>query len=253
VVKTAADISQLRAIIVVCSLVALSFLLISWIPDGFYSATQEGRTFDSSEYEYFSAIDLTRYGDTFNFTMDGTGCTLKLGLYSRVDKVGGHTFRFVYPQANSSVYDRILQVSHCETWIIPQVYWDHPMTFFHEGIVDLGTILTETELNTYADDLVFEIRCSHLSIDIYFGYDESTYSMPVEAFDHNALTLLIGLEWDELNTSMSAWDFVASIMFFNLPNTHWMITAIIAVPLWIALLYAAVTIIITILDLLPFT
>lgn len=242
----AADIAQLKPIIVVCTVIALSFLLISWIPNGFYTADDTERTLEAPGY--FSAVEIEQYGDYFNYTLDGTDAKSLGNYYYITPNVGGHTLDIWYAIANTSTTG-FMNIFHCEVWA-GIIVNKHAMDFIYNGH-NIGWAISKAHLDS--SDLEYEFQCNHINLDLFLAYNDTAYSSPTDALDHNELILLIGVEWDEMATGMSAWDFVAAIMFFNLPDTHWMLNAIIAVPLWIGLLYASVTIILTILDLLPFT
>lgn len=229
------DISELRGIVTIGSFLAILVLLISWVPSAFLIPNYEGRTIQAPDY--FEAIELEKYAITWNYTLDGTDAVLFDEWYRyRKDDIGGQDIAIFYVQANSSDTD-MFQIYHIEYWWIFET-GKHLMEIWNDD-KSRGDMLSKAEINQdYAnDDLSYTFSCEHFQFDLFFGFDVDTYSDPVDALDHNDLRIMIGVEWDQVSTSLSAWDIIGMLLFFQLPNVHWMVNALIAIPIWLAVAY----------------
>lgn len=228
------DISELRGIVVIGSFLGILVLLIGWIPAQFYASDYEGRTINVPEY--FEAIDLERYAVTKNYSLDGSH-TFKDSYYIFTEEIGGNTFDFCYRPANTSAHFFFMR--HVDFWWIFAI-GSHYMNLYWEGI-DRGVFLTDEEVNDDYDmgALTYMVKCEHVQLDVMFAFNETLYSSPSDALDHYDLYLLVGAEWDEVQTSMSAWDVIGMLLFFQLPNIHWTINAIIAIPIWLCIAYVS--------------
>lgn len=236
------DISELRGIVTIGSFLGILVLLIGWIPYAFYVESYEGRTITTPEY--FEAIELEKYATTWNYTLDTTDATLIYDSFwqYRADDLGGYDFYFEYAKANTTVTDwisdeGIIRIRHIDYWWIFEI-GAHTMEIFNDG-VSKSYALDRTEMNAdYSNnDLSYIFQCDHVQMDVFFAFNETAYDSPTEAFDHYDLHLMIGLEWDQVASSMSAWDIIGMLLFFQLPDMHWMVNAIIAIPIWLAVAY----------------
>jgi len=81
----------------------------------------------------------------------------------------------------------------------------------------------------------------------YFGFNDTKYSSPTEAWDNYELDILIGMKFDQVNTSINAWSLISMLLFFQLPEVHWIINALIAIPIWITVAYLIYVLIIKII------
>lgn len=233
------DMSELRGLIVVGTFVGVLVILIGLIPYGFIMDAQdyEGRTINPT---YFEAISLEQYATNYTYPLNGTSASLSSsGLWGHSVKIGGHDLGFYYPEANSTI-DYILRIDHWERWAL-LVYNPHPCSFRSVG-VDYGTKLEKTELNSLYENkskLNFQFYDAHIELDLFFGFDSSLYDTPEDAHNHYDLQILIGVTWDQIATTMSAWDVLALVLFFQLPGIHPLINAIIAIPIYLCIGYLA--------------
>jgi len=232
------DISELRTIITLGTFLGVLIFLIACIPPAFLIPDYEGKTIETPEY--FEAIEITKYASTWNYTFDGSDITKENpSAYIKRKEIGGHTFYFYYAKPNKTI-NGIFWVGHITYWWIFET-GHHRMDIWNSGVYK-GTSLDRTELDddyTERDDLTYTFQCQHTQLDIFFAFNETTYSTPSEAFDGQELKMLIGIEWSQIDTSVSAWDIIGMVLFFQLPTVHWAINALIAIPIWLGMAYVA--------------
>jgi len=226
------DISEMRGLVVIFSFIAVFVILMGLIPSQFLMADYEGRTVNVPDY--FEALDLLFYVNTMNLTLDDSG-SLQGGFYIYSFDFGGHNLRLL-----DKVNPNELWMQHYWYWLIfPTAH--HYMDWVNRDSTNRGNSLSASELDSdyTKGNIRYTVKCDDFQMDVFFGFNETTYSTPSEAWQNNELSLLLAIEFDQVNTSINAWSLISMLLFFQLPDVHWIINALIAIPLWIAIAYLA--------------
>jgi len=243
------DISEIRGLITVGTFLACLVLLIGLIPSGFFPQTYEGRTVNVPEY--FEAIDIASFIETWSATFnESAGEDWKLAGYYENEHykkdvdIGGWDFDLIYSKANKAHKDIILQ--HWWGWFGMQWTW---LIWYNSEGIDRGEILSGSEIDEdYSDEaMTYVAKTEDFQCRAYFGFNDTKYSSPTEAWDNYELDILIGMKFDQVNTSINAWSLISMLLFFQLPEVHWIINALIAIPIWITVAYLIYVLIIKII------
>ena len=237
---------ELGAFITVVTFLGIITILISTVPNEFMIHAQNYRSI--SVPEYFESVDITYFAATKNFTLDPNKATGEIYGWYYIDfSLGGHDFtiEWKYPEG--------IMLKHVEKWWI-FVTGRHNMNWYEKRQgSNLGTKLKSEHLTTYYDenrkDAQFIVRCEHTQLSVFFAYNTTKYSDILEAWENNELAVLFGINFDQVNTSYNAWNLVAQILFFQNPDIHPAINALIAIPIWATI---AITVYILILKAIPF-
>jgi len=48
---------------------------------------------------------------------------------------------------------------------------------------------------------------------------------------------MIGINFDQTGTGYNAWDLIGMLLFFQLPDVHWIINILLALPFWVPVAY----------------
>jgi len=230
------DISELRGLVIIGSFLACFALIASLIPPQLFPSYVEGRQIEVPDY--FEAIDLQSFANTSIYILNETGGAPAFEDLYYVDiGIGGHDLNLYYRIANST-YEMLLYIRHAfaEWW--GWVYY-HDLTWINGEGISRSDRLQASELNSdFANErATYKVECNHLFIRVYFGYNETLYSSPEEAWNYGALNMLVGINFDQTSTGYNAWSLIAMLLFFQMPDVHWIINAIISVPIWIAVAY----------------
>lgn len=215
------DISELRGLLVVGSFLAITVLLIAWIPSEFYVA---GQTRTLNIPPEFDAIDLVNYAATHNFTLDDD-------VWEDWGKpTFGHDMTFLasyYDMANIHSYG---------------FFEAHKMHWFNKNGVDRGDVLDIDEINADWDSGVnmasYKVQCNHFYMYAFISYNTSYPSLKV-AWDDAKAYILFAIDFAQKGSAWSAWSLITGILFFKLPFIDPYTNAMIAIPLWIAMAYIA--------------
>ena len=237
------DISELRGLLTVISFIGVTVLLIGLTPVQFYAEEYEGLTITPPEV--FEAVDIQRFQETWECRLNETGGYEKGGGYYMMEIkntgqefFGGHDLNLWYKKANETSLDL-----HIEHWYAKWIFFlvQDGLEWINPKGISRGFILMGSELDTdfNTTEIEYTAKCKHLEVKAFFGFNETLYSTPTEAWNHHGLWVLIGINFDQTATGYSAWDLIGMLLFFQLPNVHWFINALIAIPLWICIGYVA--------------
>lgn len=117
--------------------------------------------------------------------------------------------------------------------------------FKFENELDRGNILNYAEMNQ--DYLSSEGWISYqmynpadpaMGCDLHLGFNITLYGSPQEALSNNGLHAVIGIGYDDVYTTINAWQLIASIMLFQAPNIHPVINAPLAFTLWFIFVFS---------------
>jgi hypothetical protein len=233
-------------LVTVVSFLSLFFILLALVPHPLLANPQQGRVVNVPEY--FEALDLNYFSETKNFTLGTNYVRLKFTL-------GGWNLQF----DNDPVFRQFSLCSYDSWWIFTWGY--ESFTWYNvKGVKvseNFGTgnwqVLKWDQLNPNYDMdrklCEFTVQNSKTQLKVYFAFNTTKYNTPYDALVGGELHVLFCVSMDKVNTSINAWNLIGSILFFQMPNVHPLINAIIAIPVWIAIAWL---IYILILKAIPF-
>lgn len=233
------DLSETRILVVIASFIGLMILLLGWMPAYFVNPTPyTGRSLTSTIPSSWESGMLIGGNFAANKTqmLNDTGMHT-YGVFIYDMSFGGHSFRMIDAEATRS-----LIIQHYSLWggFIPVDY--HDMNWISPNGTELGTELTEGKIDSsyLASNVTgFKIYCEHTYFYAQFSFDFMAYSAISDAWDANALTISLGMTFDQLGTTLGAWTLITGILFFNLPMINPYLNAIIAIPIWICIAYVS--------------
>jgi hypothetical protein len=237
-------------LVTVISFLSMFFILVASMPSGILQSPQQGKVINVPEY--FEAIDLSYFAATKNFTL-GTGYV----VYDFA--LGGWNFQFEVNDVNQG----FLLFTY-DSWAIFK--WNYESFTWHnnkgitvsvnEGIYLRGgshNILKWTQLDPNYDSnsslCEFTLDNPKTQCKIYFAFNTTRYNSPYAALQSGDLNCLIAIGIDKVNTSINAWNFIGMLLFFQAPDVHPLLNAIIAIPIWVMIAWL---IYILILKAIPF-
>jgi len=223
-------------------------LLVGTIPAGFLVETPEYR--EQQVSEYFEAIDVQYFAETWEHTLNATGGTdAGAGWYFIDIDIGNRDFDMWYKKANNPPLK--LYFVHRYTWLIFPV--SHKMRWLNYQGITRGTELEATELDSDVSDPTYTVECSHFYVKTFFAYNDTLYSNPTEAWNASELNMLVAIDFDQQQTGMNAWNLIGMILFFQMPDVHPLLNAFIAIPMWVCIAWLTFAFIIAVVKSLPFT
>ena len=236
-------VGEQKTLITVVSFLACFYLLVSFMPSYFTSGSTEYPSYNVPEY--FEGIDLQSYAYFWNVTLYPNGGWKNSDFAGRVLRI-------------STGSDDIDMWTQSEFWVFTWD-WDYFEWYDSQGIkhsegssfqkwryIKLSEI---DEVYNQTGSLEWTVKNGKAQYKVYFGFNETLYSTPSEAFSNSDLVMLVCAGYDQVATSVNAWNLIGQILFFKMPDVHPMINALIAIPLWTAIAWLMIIII---LKFIPF-
>jgi hypothetical protein len=239
------DMSELKGLLTIGGTITVFILLLTYVPSEFLIPDVDDRYIEV--LPYFETIDIINFADTWSNNIDN-GTEVYLGFWvQQLDDgdgdFGGHHIDIVTDRDYNPNNGYIAMRKPRKLWwfIIGYDWFD----WYDNNGMNHGDILSGDELNaTYIDydNLDFTVKLKakpHTSFSVFFDFNETAYDDPLDAWDVDELYVFCGISFDQVVTGTNALTLVQDLLFFNLPNTHPAINALIGVPLWIGILYIA--------------
>jgi len=227
------DISEFRGLIVIGTFLAVSLLLMGWIPYEFWVAGEQGRTIEPPEY--FESSNLIQWNTTYIMNVTHsyfeTWGKEEFGQYMRF-----HAWK-------PAVGDYRMNNVHLEKWWVFE-WGQHKMNWINDKGISRGGDLYEDEIeqdwNSDSELASYKVECSHFYCMADISYNTTTYESVYDAWSNSDLHILWGIEWDQMGTSYDAWSLISSVLFFRpITGIPYYISAILGIPIWIASAYIA--------------
>lgn len=253
------DTSYIPIFITIITFLGSLVLFIYWIPTDFYTATAlrgvDTRTFESGDLIYYNNTWSHYLNTTDSWWIAAEPSILNLPVSS--GDFGGWNLRLEYSKAYE--VQHILRCTH-----VHSTYWgvipsDHRMTFSFNGY-NRGTILTideiESDMNTTTGNrnlVKYSSTCDHFTFQLFLTYNTTAFPSLLYAWDNYSILATTGIRFDEMNTGLNAWSVLSNILFFNLPNTHWTVNALLAIPIYASVIILSFILVLEVIKALPLT
>jgi hypothetical protein len=259
-VEVSAENITLITVVTFLSVFMICAMFIPWgIVIGSQSSEQEGRVIQVPKY--FEGIDLQNFAETHVVNL-----THGKDLEDYEFKLGGWNVRVEdFGDDHEPPYGKWLYIrTQAEWWIFR---WDFKYFRWYdkEGVmrsVDNGAVnpfetyhvinyreFDEAYRKWGKDGLRWTIKNDYTQMVVYLGWNFTKYATPTDALLAGEFSMLLCINFDKVNTSFNAWNLIGSILFFQMPNVHPLLNAIIAIPVWIAIAWL---IYILIVKIIPF-
>jgi len=233
----AGTLAELRPVLVIMSFVSVFVVLAAMIPAQFAvsSPNMDGVTIPTA----YEAYDIVLYNST-ELHINHTGGAVKGYWGDTIDIANSKIIFQSWNTTNQYGVNAQLQASY---YIFYPTEWER-MTWTING-EEYPNVIYYSDLDTLAgeyDDLEFHVVYGSVSRTLIFHWNTTTYSNPSTALDADGMRLIIGVTWNELETKINAFTLLTQILFFSMPDIHWALNAILAIPLWIGIVYVLVAI-----------
>jgi len=240
------DIAELRGLIVVIVFLSVFVSLVLTIPIPFNVTGYEDKR-QTTIPEIFEGVDINAYASVYNNTIDD-------GYdYTQQWDCGGISWT-LQAQYNDRIY-----LKRNRYWVFGPIgiyQGSDEMTWQSEKGANRGEVLTDTYLDAdfNNDTGGNKYKCfiqsdPKIYCNIYFTFNVTKYSTPSEAKDLGELYYLQTIGVEVQASTMNAWNIIGMLVFFQMPEIHPVLNALIAIPLWICIGYL---IYVLVIKLIPF-
>jgi len=217
------DISEMRGLIVVFCIIAVSITLIALMPTEFYTATA-----GSPETGSVTPTGIMAWNETYILNITDTfAYTFQIGGWNiRVEK---------WPEG--------LHIETYDSWWV--FVWNFDgFKWFKDGIevsqyydfpaIDRWLIEPSQLDDDFASGkgLAYKIRNSKTEMDVSFAFNETAFDTPSDAYVGNDIRLIFNLDFDDRNTSINALNLIGMLFTASIPNVDPTINLLISFPIW---------------------
>jgi len=228
------DISELRGLIVIGTFLAVTLLLIGWMPSEFWVAGEQGRTIQVPDY--FESSDLIHWNNTYIMNITSNDFWDFWGK-----EEFGHNMKFHAWKPVIGDY-RMANIHYFTFFGIP--YGDHKMKWINEDGISRECDLYEDEIeedwDTEKELASYTVKCEHFYCRADIAYNTSAYESVHDAWASHDLHLFWGIDWDQQATSYDAWSLISSVLFWRpIAGIPLWIMQILSIPIYIASAYIA--------------
>lgn len=219
------DISEMRGVIVLFTIVAATISLILLIPSDFYAAA-----IDPSVAPDATISDVIAWNNTYiaNLTYNPLVDT------SNTFTLNGYNYGInVYPIGSINIH------TYASWWIFE---WDRDdfqwfMNGVHSSVLydyigNIFEVIPTSIIDSFDSPQTFEIKNSKTQATITLVYDTTTYDTFDAALKANDASIIFNVDWSDRNTSMNALQLVGMVLTASLPNIHPVLNGLFAVFGW---------------------
>jgi len=251
------DISELRGLIVILTFLGSFVLLLSLMPAEFYSigdyrAVTVPEQFESIDVYSFAETDTIRLNETEG--EDAGGEYWRVQLKNAGSEPLGNRDLWLYYKKNDSGFLNMYVNHYWKEWVIFTFF--EKLNFYHKG-TDHGLYLDTSMMESYReapnnDTANFELVSPRHSFQYYWsvGFNSTSYNNFTHAWRNQDLYIFVGVDFDDVNTSYNAWQLVGMLLFFQLPEMNPVINGLMAIPLWVGIVYLIYVLIIKVIPLI---
>lgn len=178
------------------------------------------------------AETVASWNQTFRYMGNATIYKDGTGYYADVEQ--DDDFRISW-----TVLDTFQFFHQFSTWIIPRSH----QVFYLGGQLTEEDLIANIDYDENPQISRINVECSHYTWTVLFSYNGTTFATLEDALDGVGgtpeLYVFVGLGWDETISSINAWSLIGQLLTFQAPEIHPTINVIIAVPIWISIIYVA--------------
>ena len=220
---------EIKGLIVAITFLSTFFIITALIPSGFLYTASEGRTVEVPEY--FESVDIYSFADTYNFTVANESSVEDFDL-------GGWHVRFHNDFEAEDFYVQLRDIWWIFTYNFRALDWyNNKGIRVSDALHDLDYAELDKNYDSEHNVCKFTVKNKETTFIVFFGFNTTKYSKPTEALADGDLHCLFCINFDKQNTSVNAWNLVGAILFFQMPDVHPAINALIAIPLWVMIAY----------------
>ena len=225
--------NDVRMLLSVFLTFALFGAIVSFVPSELYPVNSY--TYNPITPAYYEGLDISGYSAIINFTIDdGTFplSVLFVGIREYAFELGG----VYWVMQVDTGYNQIVFGERNYFGII---WMGNDYFQFKTELINREIVLHGSELNmdytgneTWVSYRMYSPIKPDKGCTINFGFNTSDYSSPYEALLNQELMVYIGMGMDDVATTISAWQLVASFFIFNPPGIHPLVNGMIKIVTW---------------------
>jgi hypothetical protein len=222
------DISEMRGLIVVVTLIGVTIALLVAMPPEFYAASVANASTSNVSPE-----EILAWNQTLNINFTGGWSTYDFPL-------NGYNWELIASDEPGKDLDFIALTTYDQWWIF-KYNWDDCK--WYDG---QGTEISESFwFPTYGSHQILGVKVVDLhegevlkaqntktKVSVSFAYNTTAYSCFSDAYNAHDCAMIIQFDLNDRNTSINALTLISMLFTAKLPNVDPTINLLLAFPLW---------------------
>lgn len=213
-------------IFIICFL-STFFILIGLIPSGFVYSQ---KTYMQYEYpSYFDKSDIENIKFFENGSLSRGLTSLKLDFNPDVN----FAFRIYWFTIGNNI-----QFKHI-TWVWLIFETSHTMSIETDSNFELTkSEAVENWDSDFNATILYPVKCNHITIKVWITDNNSTRNDIAEAWDEGTVNIGMGFGFDDVGTTMSAWDLIGRLLILQAVEIGpWYLQLMINIPIFAMIAY----------------
>lgn len=229
------DMSEMRPLIVLFTLISVIISLIILIPSNFYTSNLT----NTAAPDVSDVNAIIAWNSTLPVNMTSYN---PAGYAEYTFELNGYNFLLM---TISSDENYIFIMTYAQWWVF---VWDQqPFDWYHSGSLvseplpiiispynigpNAAVIATET-IDSYDTPQEFKLKNDHAQFSVTCVYNTTAYDSFDEAVENSEASIVFNVDWDDRDTSMNALQLVGMILTGALPNIHPVLSLIFSFIGW---------------------
>lgn len=220
------DISEMRALIVLFTIVTVTIALVGFIDTRFFTSNVQNKNTPNIE----KITSFLAWNDTYtlNVTFTGGG--------DQTFSLSGYNMAINWDASPT----RLTMGTYAQFWF---VVWDwQPFEWYNNdvlvsetyGIVSVPVVMMAETVDEYVSGGVaeFEIRNTYTKFEIVCAYNTTAYDSWDEAVLDDGAVIIFNQQWEDRPTSLNALQLVGMILTGSLPEIHPVLSVLFGLVGW---------------------
>lgn len=229
------DISEMRGLIVVFCVIAVSITLILLIPSEYYTAS-----LSNAQVGDAAPTDVISWNNTYTINMtDPTTDLFQIGGYNV--EVASVILIGIPPGVDPTA----IRMDTYSNWWVFFWDWDYFRWIDPDGLDVSYTnhalgypVIQISTLDNYANPVQFTAQNGKTKLTVSFSYNSTAYTSFQDAWTSSGyIYMVFNIDWDDRMTSISALSLIGMLFTASLPSVDPVINLLISFALWACTAY----------------
>jgi len=213
-----------RKLIFVVSFLGIFTLLVGAMPSQLYETEPEYYGRDIPDYFEGHLQTAVNFNDTVTINLTFNGDSQNFYLNSEEFAVRS----YLRSGTRTIVYQHNAKLFFISNW--------HFMTNPND-VVFIELDDANEFFDSGSNGSMFDLDCMHYTVTTILSYNTTAYDDLTDAWNNNDIYCLVGWGISGTGTSTTSYGLVARLLFFQMPEIHPVLNAIIALPIWTCIAY----------------
>lgn len=215
------DISEMRGLIVLFTIVALTITLILLIPPEFFTAA----TNEQNKPDSVNPQNIIAWNQTYSVNASA-------GV-SQTWSMNGYNFWFAIEKTDPfGAYDKIKLATYDSFWIFTWNYDYFGWYDADDNLISVSNELYAETVDLYGTPYQFACKNSKTEVRATIAYNTTAYTDFADACSSTDFSVIFNIDWDDRASSMNALSLISLILTGSMPGVDPVLSIIFGLLSW---------------------